>query len=154
MDVMQLIDRAKSEAGISTDSGLAERLGVTKQAVSNWRHGTKLPDPVACEKLAVLSGFPLNQVIGVVGEARAISTAEKRVWRKLAAAIFVSLCVTLPVQAATEFPTNGHGESASDLYIMRNLRRITRRGWHAIRKAVASLNNRPGGLDETSPVLA
>lgn len=150
MNVQDLLDHAKSKAGIPSDYALSQRLGVTKQAVSKWRLSQSAPDPVTCEKLAVLSGFPLHQVIGVVGEARAISTAEKRVWRKLAAAIFVSLCVTLPVQASADFPTNG---SDRTIHYAKYAQRL-RKAWHALRKALATLNYRPGDLDEASPVLA
>jgi hypothetical protein len=62
--------------------------------VSNWRHGSKLPDAVACEKLTVLSGFPLVHIINMIREHRAISTAEKRVWRKLATAAALTLAVS------------------------------------------------------------
>ncbi len=79
MQIDALLDAAKATAEIGTDSALAARLGVTKQAVSNWRHGSKLPDAVACEKLAILNGFPLVRVIGMIKKHRAISTAEKRV---------------------------------------------------------------------------
>lgn len=108
MNVQDLLDAAKAEAGIASDYALSVRLKVTKQAVSKWRLGQAAPDPVTCEKLAVFSGIPLNKVLGIVGEARAISEQEKRVWRKLAAAMFVSLVATLPAVSASSFPTNGY----------------------------------------------
>lgn len=150
MNVLELLDLAKTGGHLDTDSALAARLGVTKQAVSNWRHGTKTPDPVACEKLAEISGIPLHRVLGIVGEARAISTAEKRVWRKLAAAMFVSLLITLPAQARAIFPTNGHDEGAAERCIMRSLRKA----WHALGKALVSLIHRLGDRDAPSPLLA
>ena len=120
MNVLELLDRAKSGAALATDSALAARLGVTKQAVSNWRHGTKTPDPVAGEKLAVLSGIPLHRVLGIVGEARAISTDEKRVWRKLATAIALSVVLT-PVAFASATLTQLEGVKAPvERCIMRN----------------------------------
>jgi len=152
MNVLELLDLAKSRGHLDTDSALAARLGVTKQAVSNWRHGTKTPDPVACEKLAEISGIPLHRVLGIVGEARAISTAEKRVWRKLAAAMFVSLLVAFPAQARANFPTNGHDEGAAERCIMRKVRRFLR----AVRTRLARLA-RPlhgPGHDRPPPVLA
>lgn len=85
MDVQKLLDAAKEAQSIATDKGLAEALGVTKQAVSNWRKGVSLPDTVTCATLAGLTGIPLARVLGVIGEARAISREEKAVWRKLAA---------------------------------------------------------------------
>lgn len=102
-----MLDQAKAGSGAATDMAFAEKLGVTRQAVSTWRKGNAYPDAVSCEKIAVFSGIPLNQVLGIVGEARAISEQEKRVWRKLAAAMFVALVITLPTAAASKLPTNG-----------------------------------------------
>jgi transcriptional regulator with XRE-family HTH domain len=86
----EIIQQAKIGAGTTTDGGLARALKVTKQSVSNWRRGISLPDTVTCEKLAVFSGIPLHRVLGVVGEQRAISQEEKRVWRKLAGAALLA----------------------------------------------------------------
>lgn len=140
MDATQIIEIAKQKAGSRTDAALAARLGVTKQAVSNWKKSRSLPDTVTCEKLAEISGLPLNQVLGIVGEARAISVAEKRVWRKLAAAMFVS-AVLLPVTSfASNFPTNGNAE----LDIMRNY--VDGHGWLGCRLDPSSTNLRPHPL--------
>jgi len=122
MNVQDLLDAAKSGTGITSDYALSVRLKVTKQAVSKWRLGQAAPDPVTCEKLAIFSGIPLHKVLGIVGEARAISEPEKRVWRKLAAAMFVSLVVVALPASASNFPTNG--QSACTLCeVARRLRR-------------------------------
>lgn len=89
MDVQQLLDACMKAQDISTDGELAKAIGVSKQAMSSWRHGARLPDPVACATIAGLTGMPLAQVLGIVGEARAISREEKAVWRKLASAAVV-----------------------------------------------------------------
>lgn len=115
MQVTELLDAAKKAAEITTDSALAERLEVTKTSVSRYRHGQAYPEAVVCEKLANLSGLPLHQVLGIVGEARAISAAEKKVWRKLATALVIGIVLYVPSVNAANLPTNG-----SDLYIMRN----------------------------------
>ncbi|WP_394694857.1 helix-turn-helix domain-containing protein [Pseudoxanthomonas japonensis] len=75
-----------------TDGELAAALGVSKQALSSYRNGHRLPDPVQCATIAGLSGLPLAQVMGIVGEARAISREEKAVWRKLAGSVALLLC--------------------------------------------------------------
>ncbi|WP_448123626.1 helix-turn-helix domain-containing protein [Stenotrophomonas riyadhensis] len=64
---------------------LAVALGVGRSAISNYRHSRALPDPAVCSTIAGLSGVPLARVLGIVGEARAISREEKAVWRNLAA---------------------------------------------------------------------
>ncbi|HVR81589.1 MAG TPA: DUF3693 domain-containing protein [Luteimonas sp.] len=114
MDVQALLNRVKAAQGIETDSGLASAMGVTKQAVSNWRHGTKLPDAVACATIAGLTGEPLAKVLGIVGEARAITREEKAVWKKLASAVVVVLALgatALPMstQAAQSVASDGVG---------------------------------------------
>lgn len=100
MDVQGIIDAAKSARGFSSDNQLAIAIGTTRAAVSGWRHSKHLPDTLACEKLADFSGIPLHRVLGIVGEARAISAAEKKVWRRLATALFVSMVVAFPAHAA------------------------------------------------------
>lgn len=102
----ELLDRAKRAARLETDSQLADAIGVGKAAVSGWRHGARLPDEVACAKLADLTGEPLARVIGQVGEARAISREAKAVWRRLASAaaclvVGVALYAPAPSYAAT-----------------------------------------------------
>lgn len=102
MDVNHLLDRAKASTGAVTDGDLAKRLGVKPSAVSNYRHGRALPDAVVCATLAGLTGEPLARVLGIVGEARAVSREEKAVWRKLAATaalLAVALLGSLPAPA-------------------------------------------------------
>lgn len=91
--VNDLLDRAKERAGLSKDGDLAGRLGVKPSAVSNYRHLRAFPDAVVCGKLAEMTGEKLATVLGIVGEARAISSAEKAVWRRLAQAASFALCV-------------------------------------------------------------
>jgi transcriptional regulator with XRE-family HTH domain len=87
----ELLDRAKERAGVPSDNQLASALGVKRQTVSNWRQGHNTPDAVACEKLAEITGEPLARVLGIAGEARALSREEKAVWRRLATAAAVVL---------------------------------------------------------------
>lgn len=93
-DINSLLDACKVAAGVSSDNQLAAALGVGRSAISNYRHARALPDPVVCATIAGLSGIPLARVLGVVGEARAISREEKAVWRKLAATA-MALCLAV-----------------------------------------------------------
>lgn len=106
MDVNSLLDQAKETCGVSYDKDLAPRLGVRPSAISNYRKGVSHPDAVVCATLAGLTGVPLAAVLGVIGEARAISREEKAVWRRLAAtamalALGVGLASPRDVQAAS-----------------------------------------------------
>lgn len=105
MDVNSLLDKAKEVCGVEYDKDLAPRLGVKPSAISNYRKNVSHPDPVVCATLAGLTGVPLARVLGVIGEARAISREEKAVWRKLAATAIalvmgVGLASPVHVQAA------------------------------------------------------
>ena len=90
MDFIEVLEQAKIGAGAKSDYEFARRLGVARNSVSRYRNGLGYPDTVICEKLAVFSGIPLHRVLRVVGEARAISQEEKRVWRKLAGAALLA----------------------------------------------------------------
>lgn len=120
MEIGEILDRAKSANGIKTDMALADALGVGRAAVSAWRHGQRLPDPVQCATLAGLSGMPLAQVMGIVGEARAISREEKAVWRKLAGSVALLLCAigfsgATPGKAyAVSVSESGHRSAAEE----------------------------------------
>lgn len=115
-----LLDAAKAATGANNDSELAARLGVRPSSVSNYRKGVSLPNAVVCATLAGLTGEPLVKVIGIVGEARAISREEKAVWRKLAG-MAMALCLavgfTLPHKAQAAVPGF---DNAHVVYIMRN----------------------------------
>ncbi|MCU1020156.1 DUF3693 domain-containing protein [Stenotrophomonas maltophilia] len=120
MDVNSLLDQAKEACGVSYDKDLAPRLGVRPSAISNYRKGVSHPDAVVCATLAGLTGVPLARVLGVIGEARAISREEKAVWRKLAAtAMALCLAVGFALPHKAQAAVSGF-ESAQAVYIMRN----------------------------------
>lgn len=104
----EILERAKEASGATSDSDLSRKLGVSRQAVSNWRTGNKYPDTVTCATIAGITGIPLAQVLGVVGEARAISREEKAVWRKLAAT-----ALTLAVGFGLASPRDAHAATAA-----------------------------------------
>lgn len=133
----EILDKSKNTAKASSDAALARSLGVSRASVSNWRHGRNFPDTVQCARLAELSGEPLQKVLGIVGEARALSAEEKRVWRRLAeVAAFAGVMLAgavmpYPVSAAT----GGISEQAEPICIMRSVRTFIGRviGWLAAR---------------------
>lgn len=94
--VNDLIEAAKRAQELTSDAALARAVGVTRGSISNWKNGVSLPDPVACAALAGLTGEPLARVLGIVGEARAISREEKAVWRRLAATVTLLLVAVVP----------------------------------------------------------
>jgi transcriptional regulator with XRE-family HTH domain len=95
-DVNWLLDQCKEAAQATSDNQLAAALGVGRSTISNYRHGRALPDTVVCATIAGLSGQPLAKVLGIIGEARAITREEKAVWRKLAATAALLAVVVFP----------------------------------------------------------
>lgn len=120
-DVNKLLDRCRDVCGVPTDMALAAALHVTRATVSGWRHGARYPDAVACARIADMLGIPVGRVLGIVGEARAISRDEKQVWRRLATTAVLALA-TLAMNS-TAIPTAsasvGNRQVPDDLYIMR-----------------------------------
>jgi len=57
MRTPELLDAARSRAGIPSDYALAARLGVTRASVSGWRRGKQVPDAGHVFELANLAGL-------------------------------------------------------------------------------------------------
>ena len=121
MQLTDLIDRAKEAAGSESDRAFAKHMKVSHGTISHWRNGRAYPDAISCERLAGLTGAPLAKVLGIVGEARAISREEKAVWRKLAATATLLLVVVVPaLNPAAAYTPVGTAESPIALCIMRS----------------------------------
>ncbi|MFA5589709.1 MAG: DUF3693 domain-containing protein [Lysobacteraceae bacterium] len=111
-DLARMLDKIKESRSIASDNALSARIGVTRAAVSSWRNGRNLPGPVQCARIAELSGEPLARVLGIVGEARAISREEKAVWRKLAAAAAMVVIGTGTGAAGADLAARQSGDEA------------------------------------------
>lgn len=116
--VADLIDAARKALGVTSDAEFARKLGVSRGTIANWKSGYSLPDTVMCATLAGLTGEPLAKVLGIVGEARAVSREEKAVWRKLAA---TAALLAVAVLGATQKPVQAAeiGAEADPMCIMR-----------------------------------
>lgn len=118
--VTDLIDAARKALNVSSDAEFARQLGVSRGTIANWKSGYSLPDTVMCATLAGLTGLPLARVLGIVGEARAVSREEKAVWRKLAAtAMALCLAVGFALPHKAQAAVMGF-DDAHAVYIMRN----------------------------------
>lgn len=104
MTCEELIKRGR-EAAAMTQEQLAERLGVSRQAVGKWESGKAKP---TAEKQKVLS-----EVLNIPPEAWAAAAAEEaaereapavrsaRCWRRWTVTLAVLLCLSLTAQAVT-----------------------------------------------------
>lgn len=60
-----------------TQEEVAERVGVTRQAVAKWESGDTLPDILNCEALADLYGVSLNDLVRYDSEAEGMPVPPK-----------------------------------------------------------------------------
>lgn len=135
-DVNKLLDRCMEIRSLKNDTALGVALGVSRQAVSGWRHGERFPDAMVCARISDITGEPLARVLGIVGEARALSGDEKKVWRRLAqTAVFALAAVGL-----TGAPQPSYADDAGT-YAQRNALYIMRNWWRSLRR-VFSTNRR------------
>lgn len=70
MTFAEIIVKYRKELGL-TQEGLAQKLGVTNQAVSKWESGQSCPDIVLLPRLADLFGITIDQLFG--REPKAVS---------------------------------------------------------------------------------
>ena len=140
MNLTEVLDLAKQARSLATDMALADALRISRSAVSAWRNGHKTPDAVQCAALAEMAGLPLAKVLGIAGEARAISREEKAVWKRLASAAAIVLLVAatpLPAQARDAITRASSGLTshitAGSAYYVRRWRRFV----HALRLMLA-----------------
>lgn len=151
--VTDLIDTARKALNVNSDAEFARQLGVSRGTIANWKSGYSLPDTVMCATLAGLTGVPLARVLGIVGEARAVSREEKAVWRKLAATavalvIGVGLASPRDVQAAVQANMTSTDYTLCEK-AFRSIRRFVGSGWRWLWLWIGScLPARTPGKDE------
>jgi hypothetical protein len=106
MDTLNgLIDAAQRNCDPATVEELRTRLGVSRQAVYDWKKGTKAIGDEHLARLIELAAADPAIALSVRQEA-AKSDHERHLWRSLsrrlltAAALFVALTGTIPTQAS------------------------------------------------------
>ncbi|MGY4697402.1 DUF3693 domain-containing protein [Xylella fastidiosa subsp. sandyi] len=114
MDINLLLDKAKEACFVKYDKDLALKLKIKATSISNYRKGISLPDTTVCAELADITGLPLTKVLGIVGEARAISKEEKAVWRRLATIIGTTLMIGTGMTCPNTFQAQSISEKFSN----------------------------------------
>lgn len=71
MNASQLVDLARTRSGIPSDYRLSKILGISTQAISNWRAGTSFPGSLLIFRLAELAELPPDQVLAQLEIERA-----------------------------------------------------------------------------------
>ena len=57
------ISKLRKSIGI-TQTGLADRLGISFQAVSNWERGVSMPDISKLKELSEIFGVTVDEILG------------------------------------------------------------------------------------------
>lgn len=91
--IADLIDQAKVNAGINY-SGVAERLNRSRQTVSNWRHGERVPEDEEIIALARMAGQDPDPWLAVAQAARSTGPAQAR-WEAIAKRLGVAAAIAL-----------------------------------------------------------
>ena len=76
MELSQKLKRIKEEAG-TTHLELAERLFVSRQAISGWEAGTSRPSTENLQSLSRLFNIPLETLLDDTAEAEPAAAPEK-----------------------------------------------------------------------------
>lgn len=81
------IAKMRKEKGM-TQEDVAEKIGISPQAVSKWENDTTLPDALMLKQLADLYGVSLNQIYGIQ-ESPSVSMKDAKDVNKLVLRIIV-----------------------------------------------------------------
>jgi transcriptional regulator with XRE-family HTH domain len=94
MDLTQIIETAKTRAGLESDRQLAKLLEVSHGAPHHWRKGTARPSIEHAHRLAELAGLdPAKVVAEVLIESAESPALIKTLQRFLAAALVGVVCI-------------------------------------------------------------
>lgn len=80
MNATDLLDAAKMKRGLDSDNKLALALGVTRGVVSQWRNGTRTPDPQAAMKLADMAVIDRLEALAICELQRETDPRRKQYW--------------------------------------------------------------------------
>lgn len=133
---MELIDVLNDAKAITkSDGNTARKLGVSDQAISNWRTGRNTPNNTQCARLAEITGHDLGTVIALAERRRAKTADDVAMWeritRKLTAtagtalgALLVAGMIAAPNEAHAAFDKTSVNSAGNTHY--RALRRVLR----------------------------
>ncbi|MCB1560902.1 MAG: hypothetical protein KDI75_07385 [Xanthomonadales bacterium] len=131
MDIATLLDKARQTCSIPSDNALAQRLGKTRQAVSNYRARGLWPENDTIAQLARMAGEDAGPWLVEAEMTRARSESERRAWKKIAerlshaaAIALVALLFNSPAQSNDRSIVSQQlsetRQNDAGLYIMRN----------------------------------
>jgi plasmid maintenance system antidote protein VapI len=83
-NTVQILDRVASTLGNVSDYKAAQELGVTRQAVSNWRNDKNYMNDAPAIRAAEILGEKPETILALIAADRSDDPATKRIWTNLA----------------------------------------------------------------------
>ncbi|WP_455342460.1 DUF3693 domain-containing protein [Variovorax durovernensis] len=108
----QLLDRAKKAQGIDSDYRLAQLLEVSKNAITNYRHGKSRPDDEVALRLAALINRDPASVIAELHAERAKTPELRQLWLRMANQLRHAVAAVMFAVGAAMFVIAGSPTSA------------------------------------------
>lgn len=91
---VELLDAVKRQQSITSDYELARELGVSRQAVSKYRHGACTFDNLTAFRVAELLKMSPVKVLAIIGAERTKRPEQRKKWQEIAkVAIFASALI-------------------------------------------------------------
>lgn len=118
---INLLDKYKKACSLASDNACAIALGVSRQAVSKWRHGENHPEADAIERMCLATGEATAKWLPLIEADRARTPEARKAWLRLAQvaasiAITVGLSIAAPSTAHASEGFSAH--NSGTLYIM------------------------------------
>lgn len=119
------IQRCRKERGL-TQEAVAQKLGVTFQAVSKWETGQTMPDPVLLPELSRLLGVSLDKLFGYASAERQVSIyedeykTEEYYWGIEPGAVCYQVLEMIPPTRRVKLLDIGCGEGKDAVFFARN----------------------------------
>lgn len=133
MQSVKYLQRVQEKYGLPSATALALKLGLSKQAVSNYLNGNRVMDENTCLAVAIaleMSEHETMQVLMAAGMDRAHQTGQQSLWEVFskrmaatAASALVLAGVTLfltPQNAEARTYSPASSQNSNSLYIMSN----------------------------------
>lgn len=132
------LDAAMARLGIQSDYALADRLGVTPQAISKMRGGGAMSNTTAVRIAEILDIDPIR----VIAESEIERGADQVIWRRIAQKATACALLAVGIGAAPS-PAPAAGADASPQYYVKRRRPRGPSGGAFARAALQLLGLRP-----------
>jgi len=90
-----LLDKWKTQKGIESDNQAAIKLGVSRSALSRWRHGAGHADVPLAAKMADELHMDTLSILAAIEAERCVNRESQKIWARYGKAAFMSLLLSV-----------------------------------------------------------